>query len=101
MNNMKAKIVCLCGSTRFKKQFLKAFYDQEHKGNICLTVSCFKEDLCCKTKEDQNRLDYLHRQKIDISDEILVLNIGGYIGESTRGEIEYAKSKNKVVKYLE
>ena len=46
-------------------------------------------------------LDEIHKQKIDMSDEIFVINVGEYIGESTRSEIEYAKSKNKVVNYLE
>ena len=47
------------------------------------------------------RLDVLHFRKIDLSDEIFVLNVGGYIGESTSREIEYAKSTGKAVWYLE
>ena len=46
-------------------------------------------------------LDELHKRKIDLADEILVLNVGGYIGESTRSEIEYAKAHNKTIRYLE
>lgn len=46
-------------------------------------------------------LDELHKRKIDLSDEILVLNVGGYIGESTRSEINYAEAHGKPVKYLE
>ena len=46
-------------------------------------------------------LDEMHRRKIDMSDEIFVINVGGYIGDSTKNEIEYAKRKGKIVKYLE
>ena len=46
-------------------------------------------------------LDGMHRQKIDMSDAIFVINVNGYIGESTKNEIEYAKSKNKEILYLE
>ena len=43
----------------------------------------------------------MHKRKIDMADEIFVINVGGYIGFSTRSEIEYAKATNKVVSYLE
>lgn len=46
-------------------------------------------------------LDEMHKQKIDMSDEIYVINVGEYIGESTKSEIEYAKTKNKKISYLE
>jgi hypothetical protein len=47
------------------------------------------------------RLAQLHRHKIDLADEILVINPGGYIGESTRAEIDYALQQNKRIRYLE
>ena len=46
-------------------------------------------------------LDDMHKRKIDIADEIIVINVGGYIGESTRGETEYAKNIGKGVRFLE
>jgi hypothetical protein len=51
--------------------------------------------------EIKRGLDELHLRKIDLADEILVLNVGGYIGDSTRREIEYAQSKGKRIRYLE
>lgn len=57
-------------------------------------------DLGC-TAEQKIALDELHKRKIDLADEVLVLNVGGYIGDSTRSEIEYAKVHGKPVKYLE
>ena len=53
------------------------------------------------TKETKKLLDDIYKRKIDMSDEIYVINKGGYIGESTRSEIEYAKKKNKIVNYME
>ena len=71
-------------------------------GNIVLTPNFFnnikKEEIDEKTKK---MLDEMHKQKIDMSDEIYVINIGGYIGESTKKEIEYAKSRGKKISYLE
>ncbi len=68
-------ITVLCGSTRFRTAFEKAFRDEEHAGRICLSVPCFKDDPCCKTPEDHARLDALHRHKIDVADEVLILNV--------------------------
>ena len=56
------------------------------------------EGTLTKTKE---MLDDMHKRKIDMADEIFVINVGGYIGDSTRSEIEYAKAHGKKVKYLE
>lgn len=71
-------------------------------GNIVLTPNFFnnikKEEIDEKTKK---MLDEMHRQKIDMSDEIYIINFGGYIGESTKAEIEYAKTKGKKLSYLE
>lgn len=104
------KIITLCGSTRFKDEFLKAQKDLTLKGNIVISVGLFghsgdsevwenmDEGTLTKTKE---MLDDMHKRKIDLSDEIFVINVGGYIGESTKSEIEYAKSTGKKVNYLE
>lgn len=97
------RIVCLCGSTRFSEAYREANLRETLAGNIILTVGC-------DTKSDENlgllpkfkvKLDDLHKRKIDLADEILVLNVGGYIGESTRSEIEYAKAAGKPIRYLE
>ncbi len=104
------KVITLCGSTKFKNEFLKVQKDLTLSGNIVISVGLFghsgdsevwedmDEGTLTKTKE---MLDDMHKRKIDIADEIFVINVGGYIGESTKSEIEYAKSHGKKVNYLE
>lgn len=96
-------IVCLCGSTRFSDAFQQANYDLTLAGEIVLTVGCdTKSDAGLGiTPEQKVALDELHKRKIDLADYILVLNVGGYIGESTRGEIAYAQAQGKRIEYLE
>jgi hypothetical protein len=96
-------IVCLCGSTRFSEAFRDANFSETLAGRIVLTIGCdFKSDAALGlTEADKRRLDELHKRKIDLAGEILVLNVGGYIGESTRNEINYATDNGKAVRYLE
>ena len=107
--NDKPKIVCLCGSTRFGDAFREAQFKETMKGKIVLTIGCnmkSDEDLFSGYTDEQKKfikikLDKLHLRKIDLADEVLILNIGGYIGESTQNELNYALSQNKSVRYLE
>jgi hypothetical protein len=97
------KIVTLCGSTRFKEQFIEAQKRLTLEGSIVISVGLFghsgdEEVWKPGTKE---MLDDMHLRKIDMADEIYVINVGGYIGESTRREIAYAEKMGKVVNYLE
>lgn len=94
------KIITLCGSTRFKNEFLKAQEELTLQGNIVINVGVFGHSDKEPTLEQKQMLDEIHKRKIDLSDEIFVINVNGYIGESTRSEIEYAKAHGKVVKYL-
>lgn len=102
------KIVCLCGSTRFYQQFQRANYEETMAGNIVLSVGFYMhrseiahgETWGC-TADQKIALDELHKRKIDLADEVFVLNVGGYIGESTRSEIEYAKRLGMPIRYLE
>ena len=106
----KYKVITLCGSTRFKDEFMKAQKDLTLAGNIVINVGLFghsgdnevwenmDEGTLTKTKE---MLDDMHKHKIDMADEIFVINVGGYIGSSTKSEIEYAKTTGKAVRYLE
>lgn len=98
----KYNIITLCGSIKFKNEFIKVQERLTLEGNIVLTPNFFynikKEHINEKTKK---MLDEMHRQKIDMSDEIYVINLGGYIGESTKSEIEYAQEKEKKISYLE
>ena len=97
------EIVCLCGSTRFYKTFDEQNFRLTLEDKIVLSIGCnTKSDEGLKlTAEDKIRLDELHKRKIDLADRVLVLNVGGYIGESTRSEIDYALSLRKPVDYLE
>ena len=106
----KYPIITLCGSTRFKDEFIETQKRLTLEGNIVISVGLFghsgddevwdgmDEGTISKTKE---MLDDMHKRKIDLSDAIYVINVGGYIGDSTRSEIEYAKTHGKEVRYLE
>ena len=106
----KYKVVTLCGSTRFREQFMKAQKDLTLQGYIVISVGLYghagdqevwenmDEGTLTKTKE---MLDDMHKRKIDMADEIFVVNVGGYIGDSTKSEIKYAHEHGKAVKYLE
>ena len=103
------RVICLCGSTRFSEAFRKTNLTETLKGRIVLSIGCDlrsdDEVLAGVTpwerEELKQKLDELHKRKIDLCDEILVLNVGGYVGDSTRGEIEYAESIGRDVRYLE
>ncbi len=106
----KYPVITLCGSTRFKDQFMEAQKRLTLEGNIVISVGLFghsgdsevwenmDEGTLTKTKE---MLDDIHKRKIDMSDEIFVINVDGYIGDSTRSEIEYALAHGKKVRFLE
>ena len=99
----KYKVITLCGSTRFKEDFMRVQKLLTLNGYIVITVGIFKEDLeSIESLENiKIMLDDMHKRKIDMADEIYVINVGGYIGSSTKSEIEYALSTGKTVKYLE
>lgn len=100
------KIVCLCGSTRFRDEFTQANFEETMKGNIVLSVGFYAhspvagEQVGC-SEDEKVKLDELHKRKIDLCDEIFVLNVNGYVGSSTKSEIEYAIGHGKPVRYLE
>ena len=104
------KVITRCGSTRFKEAFMETQKRLTLEGNIVISVGLFghsgdnevwenmDEGTLTKTKE---MLDDMHKRKIDMADEIFVINVDGYIGSSTRSEIEYAQNTGKPVHYLE
>ncbi|MGP1476623.1 MAG: hypothetical protein ACTTJK_04050 [Phocaeicola sp.] len=96
------KIITLCGSTRFKDEFMEAQKDLTLSGNIVITVGLFGHsgDEEVWKPGVKEMLDDMHLRKIDLADEIFVINVNGYIGESTKREIAYAKSAGKKVSYL-
>lgn len=99
----KYPVITLCGSTRFKEQFLEAQKRLTLEGNIVISVGLFGHsgDNEVWTPGTKEMLDDMHKRKIDMADAIYVINVGGYIGESTKGEIEYALKNGKRVMYLE
>ena len=99
----KYKVITLCGSTKFKDAYIKAQKDLTLKGNIVISVGLFGHsgDDEVWTEGTKAMLDDMHKRKIDMADEIFVINVGGYIGESTKSEIEYAKKNGRKVNYLE
>ena len=99
----KYKVITLCGSTRFKDQFLEAQKRLTLEGNIVISVGLFGHsgDDEVWTEGTKEMLDNMHKRKIDMADAIYVINVGGYIGDSTRSEIDYATKHGKEILYLE
>ena len=99
----KYKVITLCGSTRFKDAFMEAQKRLTMQGNIVISVGLFGHSGDDEVWADgmEEMLYDMHRRKIDMADAIFVVNVGGYVGESTRGEIEYAKRNGKEIMYLE
>ena len=98
----KYPVITLCGSTRFKDEFIKVQKDLTLKGNVVISVGLFGHsgDDEVWVEDTKKMLDDIHKQKIDMADEIFVINVDGYIGESTKSEIEYAMQTGKKVNYL-
>lgn len=102
----RPRIVCLCGSTRFMEAFRSANLQETLAGCIVLSIGCDTKsdtDLMAVgelTAADKAALDELHKRKIDLADEILILNVDDYIGSSTRSELDYARAKGKRVRWL-
>ena len=99
----KYPVITLCGSTRFKEQFLEAQKRLTLEGNIVISVGLFGHSGDNEVWDEgiKAMLDDMHKRKIDMADAIYVINVGGYIGESTRSEIDYAKKHGKQILYLE
>lgn len=102
----RPRIVVLCGSTRFRDEFTETNRRLTLEGAIVLGPGCFSHCGDPVTEGDKVRLDELHRRKIDLADEVFVVNPRtpdhpcGYIGDSTRSEIAYAETLGKPISYL-
>ena len=99
----KYNVITLCGSTKFKDDFIEQQKKLTLQENIVISVGLFghsgdSEAFDKKTKE---MLDDMHKRKIDMADEVFIINKNGYIGKSTQSEIDYAKSVGKPVYYME
>lgn len=109
LDRVRPTIVCLCGSTRFWREFQAAGLRETMAGNIVLSIGAASgtddEHFGNLPRDEYDRiktmLDELHMRKIDLCDEVLILNLGGYIGESTARELAYAQSLGRRVRFLE
>jgi hypothetical protein len=103
LQESRPQIVCLCGSSRFSEAFRQANLVETLAGKIVLTIGCewHSDQALGLTEADKQQLDKLHLRKIDLADIVYVLNVGGYIGDSTRREIEYAREQGKAIRWLE
>ena len=99
----RPEIVCICGSTRFADQMLAANRDLTFAGVIVVAPGVFAHRSPGEKISDEQKatLDALHLRKIDLADRVLVINPGGYIGESTRREITYARATGKPVSFAD
>ena len=103
------KIICLCGSTRFTEAMLIHQWELTKKGFIVLSWCASPESY--PRGKDRNHIgdqegvkelvDEVHMRKIDLAEEVVILNVGGYIGESTQNELNYARKKGKIIRFLE
>ncbi len=100
---MKPKVICICGSGRFLKQMHEIEENLTLSNCIVLMIGINTKDVARNIDFEKYKpmLDELHLRKIDLSDEVFIVNVDGYIGESTRNEINYAESQGKPVEYLE
>lgn len=99
MDNIK--VVTICGSMKFKGEMMKIASELEIKNRYAVIQCVYSENFNDYSELDKELLGRLHFKKIDVSDAIYVVNVGGYIGESTEKEIEYAKSCHKEILSLE
>ena len=99
----KYKVITLCGSTKFKDEFMEVQKRLSLAGNIVISVGLFGHSGDHEVWDDgvKEMLDDMHKRKIDMADGIFVINVGGYIGSSTRSEISYAEANHKTIEYLE
>lgn len=104
MYREKIKVITLCGSTKFKKEFIEIAEKLSLEGNAVLSVGLFghadNKFGSVITPVIKKMLDEAHKAKIEMSDEIFVINPCGYIGDSTKSEIDYAQKLGKPIKYL-
>ncbi len=95
------KVITLCGSTKFRSYFEKIMTEETLNGNIVISVGLYGHEVGLDMSGETKRmLDKLHFRKIDMADEVYIINPGGYIGLSTCAELFYAKATGKDIRYL-
>ncbi len=98
---MEVKVITICGSMRYSKEMMKISEQLELKKGYAVIQCVYNIEGLKYEGVDTSSLDKIHRKKIDISDAIYVVNIDGYIGNSTKNEIEYAINNGKEIIYHE
>lgn len=98
----KYPVVTLCGSTRFKKEFERVQKELTLSGYIVIPLTIYSQyDKTKLTDEQKQMLIEMEYRKIDISDEIYVINKYGYIDSDTMKAIEYAENRHRRIRYME
>lgn len=100
-NKNSIKVVTICGSARFEDDMIKIARDLEFEKGYCVLQCIYGVDVHSITQKQFEKMEDAHYKKIDISDAVFIVNKNGYIGESTRNEINYAKKLGKEIIYLE
>lgn len=104
----KYRVITLCGSTKFRDDFLEMTTKLTLEGNVVISVGVFghsgdaeKYAIDYKSSDTKEMLDAIHKQKIDMADAICIINRNGYIGSSTKSEIEYARAHGKDILWMD
>lgn len=95
------KVITICGSMRFQNEMIEVAAELETQKGLCVLQPVYNHGGKVFSGRELQMLAVAHYKKIDISDAIYVVNVGGYIGESVTQEIEYAKRLNKEILYME
>ena len=95
------KIITLCGSMKYKKEMMELAIELQLKGKIVWTPAYPVDENKIYSLDEMEMLSNVHKEKINLSDAIFVVNVNKYIGKSTKSEIEYAQSLNKEIMYYE
>ena len=95
----KYKVITLCGSMKFKDDFLREQKRLTLEGNIVLAPNMFELENI--TSNIKSMLDEMHKRKIDLADEVFVINKNSYVCSSTKSEIEYAQNLGKKINFME
>ena len=94
------KVVCLCGSTRFKDQMMEQAREETLNGNVVIMPHVFAHAGDVISEKQKMELDTLHLMKVVMADEVLVIDVNEYVGDSTRREIDYALKAGKHIRYF-
>jgi hypothetical protein len=95
----RLNVITLCGSMRFWDEFERLSAELTLAGNVVLTPVRL-DPAIHPSPEQRERLGRVHLQKVDMSDEVVVVNVGGYLGDSTRAEIDHARARDLRVTFL-